>query len=123
MNTLHRFLIIGLLNTFLGYGLFIIFLRVFLFSVAFSNFLSYFLIIIFSFSIYRKTVFRSPKKGNISKLFYLISFLLAFSLNQIVLYLFGVNTTIAPEVYQVFAMVTYTLVFFYLNKRFVFKDL
>ena len=120
MNKLHRFLVVGFLNTFLGYGLFIIFLRVFLLSAAIANFLSYFLIIILSFSVYRKTVFRSSKKSNTSKPFYLMSFLLAFSLNQTVLYFFSIKTALPPEVYQVFAMTTYTLVFFYLNKKFVF---
>ena len=120
MNEFNRFLLIGFLNTFLGYSLFLLFLRVLLLSVAISNFLSYFLIIAFSFGIYRKTVFKSAKRGNLTKTLYLLSFFFAFSLNQIVLYLFGIKSNLPPEIYQIFAMATYTLVFFYLNKKFVF---
>jgi len=120
MSEFNRFLLIGFLNTFLGYSLFLLFLRVMLFSVAMSNFLSYFLIISLSFSVYRKTVFKSPEKGNITKALYILSFFFSFSLNQIVLYFFSIKSNLPPEIYQIFAMATYTLVFFCLNKKFVF---
>tara|TARA_Y100000746_G_C15442505_1_gene423540 strand:+ start:210 stop:581 length:372 start_codon:yes stop_codon:yes gene_type:complete len=120
MSELNRFLLIGFLNTFLGYGLFLLFLRVALFSVAISNFLSYFLIIAFSFSVYRKTVFRSAKKGNHTRALYMLSFFFSFTLNQIVLYFFSIKSNLPPEIYQMFAMATYTFVFFFLNKHFVF---
>ncbi len=120
MSEFNRFLLIGFLNTFLGYSLFLLFLRLLQFNVAISNFLSYFLIIAFSFRIYRKTVFNSTKKGSLTKVYYFLSFFFAFTLNQIVLYLFGIKSNLPPEIYQIFAMATYTLVFFYLNKKFVF---
>lgn len=121
MKEFNRFILVGLLNTFIGYSLFYIFLKLFNFSPAVSNLLSYILIIIFSYRIYKINVFTSSEDNNAVKLLYLFSFSVALSFNQVILYLFDMYTSISPEIYQIYAMVGYTLTFFYLNKRFVFR--
>ena len=60
------------------------------------------------------------KKGNHTRALYMLSFFFSFTLNQIVLYFFSIKSNLPPEIYQMFAMATYTFVFFFLNKHFVF---
>ena len=120
MKEFNRFALVGFLNTFVGYCLFYFFLKYFFFSPAISNFLSYILIIIFSFSIYKDSVFINSELHKFSKLFYVLSFSCALTCNQVVLYLFKTHTMFIPEIYQIFGMGTYTVVFYFLNKKFVF---
>ena len=120
MSQFNRFITIGVLNTFIGYGLFVLFLREFLLSAALSNFLSYSIIIIFSYFIYGKFVFGNKKTKPFSSLLYLISFLFALSCNQIVLNIFLRMTPFPPEICQIFGLITYTIIFYYLNKKYVY---
>ena len=120
MSQFNRFIAIGALNTFIGYGLFILFLREFLLSAALSNFLAYLIVIFSSYFIYGKFVFGNKNTKPLSSLLYLIYFLFALSCNQIVLNIFLRMTVFPAEICQIFGMITYTIIFYYLNKKYVY---
>lgn len=118
---LTKYIITGIFNTFVGYVAFILFLNVFELTPEFSNVLSYFIALTIAYLLNKYFVFNQAA-ANVKTIYkFVISFLFAYSVNlaafSILYRLYG----IAPEVAQIVAMVFYTVVFYVLNKQFVFS--
>jgi len=114
-----RFLIVGVLNTLIGYGTFYLLFRYFQIQPYLANAIGYVVALAVAFSLSKDFVFeKSYRAGMVTK--FIFAFLLSFGLNQLVLFLLISNAYIIPELAQVVAMASYTLTFYFLNKHFVF---
>ena len=113
-----RYLISGLINSVIGYMVFVIFLNYLNTSVYFSNLLSYALGLVSAYLLNKYYVFKSAEGGGY--LVFVGSFLLSYSLNLISLSLFIKIFNFPGEIAQLFAMAVYTFSFFILNKFAVF---
>lgn len=119
-NELIRFLLVGGFNTLIGYGVFFILFACFQLTPYISNAFGYIVALIVAFGLSKKFVFRSTyQKGMVTK--FIVAFLIAFGFNQFVLLLTIEYTPLIPEIAQILAMVSYTLIFYLLNKYFVFS--
>jgi putative flippase GtrA len=94
-----KYIVVGVLNTLVGYGLAL--------SVAFL--------------LNRTYVFKGDVLISRTIPRFLSAFAIAFSINQLVLIFFYRYLDFAAEISQVPAMISYSLVFFALNKYFVFS--
>lgn len=115
-----RFLLVGVLNTVAGYLIFLggywgLGLNAYL-----ANMLAYLIVVIAAYFLTAKFVFRRQIVTS-GFLQFIICFFIAFSINQVVLMSAVELTPLRPEIAQVFAMGSYTCVFFVLNKWVVFK--
>lgn len=118
-----RFLFVGLLNTVVGYCLYVVFWALLALAPAVANALAYGIAVLIAFFFYRGLVFGGAEGGVVAQLArFLLCFVLAFALNQMVLYLLYGIANIHPLVAQIFAMATYTVSFFLLNKYIVFAS-
>ena len=118
-----RFLFVGLLNTVVGYCLYAVLWALLDLAPALANALAYGIAVLVAFFFYRGLVFGGAEGGLGPQLArFLLCFAAAFALNQGVLYaLYGI-ANIHPLVAQIFAMATYTVSFFLLNKHIVFAS-
>lgn len=121
IEKLAKFAIIGLINTTIGYFLFLAFFFLAYFSAPLSNTLSYLIVIIAAFYLYRRFVFDTSHPQTLSEvLTYVGCAGLSFGLNLLVLIGLASLGLYAP-VAQIGAMVTYTIVFYLLNRLVVFR--
>jgi putative flippase GtrA len=117
---LLRYALVGVFNTLLGYGIFLLALRYFGLSPAVANAVSYAVALLAAFVLNRLYVFQHAPFSWRSVLRFITAFALAFGINQWVLWAL-LRWTVRAEFAQIAAMVTYTLVFYVLNKFFVFS--
>ena len=122
MNELVRYGIAGVLNTLVGYLTFWVGLQVFNFSPLIANTLGYAAGLGVAYLLNRIFVFRSAAGGKTSMLRFALAFATAFLINQGVLLLLLRIPGLEAEIAQIPAMITYTVVFFLMNKYFVFKQ-
>jgi putative flippase GtrA len=122
MNSeLSRFIVVGLINTAFGYAIFWLGLRMLGLPAQLANTLSYAISLCLAFVLSRAFVFRdTATKGSTAAWRFLVAFATAFAINQAVLWLL-LALSWRAEIAQVGAMVSYTVVFFILNKFFVFR--
>jgi putative flippase GtrA len=121
VQELARFVAVGLLNTVFGYAIFLLGLRVMGWPASVANTLSYAVSLCLAFVLTRRFVFRKVSGSSGATAWrFLVSFAIAFAINQAVLWLL-LAVDLRPEIAQLGAMVSYTCVFFILNKFFVFR--
>lgn len=119
-NELVRFLLVGAFNTLIGYGVFYILFSCFQLSPYISNAFGYIAALIVAFVLSKHFVFRSTyRKGMVTK--FILAFLMSFALNQLVLLMLIKYSQLTPEIAQILAMASYTLIFYILNKYLVFN--
>jgi putative flippase GtrA len=118
---LLKYLVVGLLNTLVGYGIFFILVHFLQVTPEIANAISYILALSLAFMLNKIYVFRDDVviSRAISK--FLLAFTLAFSINQLVLIFFYRFLGFTAEISQLPAMLSYTLFFYVLNKHFVFS--
>lgn len=116
-----RFLVVGVFNTIAGYAIFLFGLWGLSMNAFAANAMSYIIVVFVAYFITAKFVFKKPIAPSGMGQF-LVAFSIAFGLNQAVLLGFDQFTDLRPEIAQVFAMGTYTVVFFLLNKFIVFRS-
>lgn len=122
MTVFFRYLIAGGINTLVGYGVFLFLFWAYAIQPAYANAVGYLVALILAFILNKFFVFKSPKLSlGVVTRFY-IAFLCAFLLNQLVLFLLCSVLLLSAEISQIFAMAGYTLLFYYLNKIYVFKN-
>ncbi|MBU0538655.1 MAG: GtrA family protein [Gammaproteobacteria bacterium] len=124
MSQFKKFIASGLINSAVGYGVFIFAVYCFDIRPAVANVLGYSIALVVAFWLNKVYVF---SRINTSLSFFvvmrfLLAFSLAFSVNQIVLFVFVDELNFRAEISQVFAMGSYTVLFYFLNKIFVFKS-
>lgn len=122
MNELIRYGIAGVINTATGYGVFWVLLRQAAFSPELANAVSYAIALGVAFLLNRFFVFSGAKASAGAVLRFIAAFAASFSLNQAVLFVLFRIFSIPAEIAQVFAMIVYTVVFYLMNKHFIFKD-
>lgn len=121
IRELARFVVVGIVNTAFGYAIFWLGLHLMGMSPQMSNTFGYAVSLCFSFVLTRYFVFRAgDAPGGAAAWRFAIAFALAFGLNQAVLWLL-LALSWRAEIAQLGAMVSYTLLFFILNKFFVFR--
>ncbi len=121
MTSFHRYLVAGVINTLVGYVVFLFALRVLGASPGVANAACYAIALSVAFLLNKHYVFATKSSASTELWRFLVSFALAFLLNQLVLAM-GVGWLRIPaEISQIIAMSVYTVVFYLLNKWFVFS--
>lgn len=115
-----RFLLVGVLNTVAGYLVFLCGYWGLGLNAYLANVLAYLIVVIAAYFLTAKFVFRRQIVAS-GFLQFIICFIIALSINQVVLLSVLELTPLRPEIAQVFAMGSYTCVFFVLNKWVVFR--
>lgn len=123
MNELIKYMIVGLINTATGYGVFWMLLRWVGCSPELANAIGYVIALCVAFYLNRFFVFTGANSSTSSILRFFVAFAAAFLLNQAVLIVFFRIFLVPAEIAQVFAMIVYTVIFYLLNKFYVFRTL
>lgn len=119
---LLKYLIVGIVNTLVGYGAFFVLVRTLQVIPEIANALSYALALMIAFTLNKIYVFGRATATWRAIAKFIISFLLSFTTNQIVFIFFYRALGFSAEISQLPAMIAYTLIFYVLNKYFVFSD-
>lgn len=119
-STLSRYLFAGLVNTLIGYIVFLILFNLFTMSASIANTISYACGLISAYILNKIFVFKVSEKNKKRAILFILCFCIAFLVNQIVLHIFSqfINANFA----QIIAMTSYTLLFYFLNKFVVFRN-
>jgi putative flippase GtrA len=117
-----KYLAVGLANTLVGYGVFFSLAHYSAVPPEIANALGYALALIVAFSLNRIFVFKSSIQNSKALPKFIAASSLSFAINQLVLVFFLRLLNWPAELSQLPAMASYTLVFYYLNKNFVFSD-
>lgn len=121
MNELLRYVVSGLINTAIGYGVFLILLHLVGYSPAVANAISYIMALSVAFLLNRFFVFPGAVASATTVIRFVGAFALSFSLNQATLLVLFNIFFVQAEIAQVFAMIVYTVVFYLFNKDYIFK--
>lgn len=118
---ISRFIIVGIFNTIFGYSIIFSSMYIFNFSPIISNFLGYSISFFVSFFMHKKFTFNSTNSNFLEIIRFLITFIISYFFNIIVLlimlYIFKSDIGLS----QVIAGFFYVIISFYLNNSFVFK--
>ena len=119
---LLRFLVAGAINTGVGYGVFLALTLGVALDPNLANALGYAVALTVAYVIYRDHVFAdmSNRPGRISR--FVAAFGTAFLLNQAVLWSSIHIGGLVPYLAQVLAMAAYTVIFYTLNRLWVFRS-
>jgi putative flippase GtrA len=118
-NEFVRFLVVGVLNTGVGFGVFVLLTLGLGVNPAISNAAGYAVGLTIAYPLYRNLVFAVKTHSSSNVLSFILCFAISFLLNQAVLNSL-IYAGVPGYISQIFAMATYTLVFFLLNKYVVF---
>lgn len=120
MTEMIKYGFVGIINTIIGYGVFLIAYEWFLFSPEMANALGYMFGLCAAFILNKIFVFSAGKISFALAARFILAFIVAFSLNQFILILLVQHSPFLPEIAQIFAMAAYTILFYILSKYFVF---
>lgn len=115
-----RYLIAGLINTLLGYGVFISFVFFMNFNPYYANGLGYCIALCVAFLLNKYYVFNKKETNIYHVIRFLITFLIAFIINLIILFVCLDFLELNSALGQIFAMLSYTVSFYIFNKYIVF---
>lgn len=121
MNEFIKFLVAGVINTLTGYGVFWIMWKWAGFSPEGANAIGYVTALLLAFILNHFFVFSGSVFSMTSVTRFIAAFGTAFAINQGVLFVLFRIFFVPPEIAQVFAMTVYTIIFYFLNKWFVFS--
>lgn len=120
LNEISKYAVAGVVNTCVGYAVFWITLHWLGFEPAVANTAGYAIALCVSFLLNKFFVFSGSRSSIHASWRFAIAFCLAFSLNQLVLFMLSSMFSLPAEIAQIFAMVSYTLAFYFMSKYFVF---
>lgn len=120
MKQFSRFLLAGLTNTGLGFAVIFTCMYVVGLTAELSNAVGYLVGLIASYFLNRHFTFRSPGRRSTEFIRFVIVFLIAYTVNLVVLIVLIHRLQIYAALSQVVAAVAYIGVAFSLNKRYVF---
>jgi len=117
-----KYIVAGVINTGVGYGVFLILHRLFGVSPEGANASGYAIALVVAFLLNKVFVFDKSviDGGTIPR--FIAAFIVAYVVNLLILMIFYRMIGLVAEAAQVFAMISYTVIFYYLNKHFVFND-
>lgn len=121
MKEFIKYIIAGVINTITGYSIFIIFLHALKCSPEIANAVGYIAALSLSYIINRYFVFLNAVIDIKTFKKFVFSFIVAFLFNQLVLFILYRKLFITVELVQIISMITYTIVFFILNKYYVYS--
>lgn len=116
-----KYLIAGLVNTLVGYGVFLLLLATSIMLPEVANAISYVIALVVAFILNKVFVFKSSVKNAVAIPKFIAAFAISFLVNQLVLILFYRLLNSPAAIAQIPAMVSYTIVFYVLNKHYVYK--
>ncbi|MFM9383376.1 GtrA family protein [Pseudomonas sp. UV AK001] len=117
-----KFIFAGVANTAIGYGVFLLLVTLLDMNPSYANAIGYVIALIAAFILNKTFVFNqsTTDRNTIPK--FIVAFGIAFGINQLVLISGYRLAGLDPKIAQVFAMISYTAVFYILNKKFVFSE-
>jgi len=116
-----RYIFAGVVNTAIGYGVFLALMILFNTTPAYANAIGYGVALIVAFALNKIFVFNQSTTDRSTIPKFIIAFAISFAINQLVLLIIYRGMGVRPEIAQIFAMVSYTVAFYLLNKEFVFN--
>ena len=117
-----KYIVAGVINTVIGYGVFLTLFRLLYISAEYANAFGACAGLASAFVLNRLFVFNKPIFNHKILLKFLSAFLVAFLINQFVLIILYRIVGLNAETAQIFAMISYSIFFYFLNKNFVFHD-
>ncbi len=120
-SQLFKYLVAGVINTVVGYGVFLVALRLLGWSPEAANAIGYAFGLCVAFLLNRFFVFVVSGSAASSALRFIAAFSIAFAINQAVLFVCYRLLLIPAEIAQIFAMIVYTVAFYLLNKHYAFR--
>jgi putative flippase GtrA len=116
-----KYIFAGVANTAIGYGVFLLLITLFDMNPSYANAIGYVIALIAAFVLNKTFVFNQSTTDRSTIPKFIIAFSISFAINQLVLLAgyrwIGLDVKIA----QILAMVSYTIAFYVLNKKFVFN--
>lgn len=116
-----KYIFAGIINTAVGYGVFIFLVTLLNMNPAFANTIGYGVALLAAYLLNKIFVFNESTTDRSTLPKFIIAFSISFAINQSVLHIgyrwFGID----PKIAQIFAMISYTVIFYILNKKFVFN--
>jgi len=121
IKEVFRYVLAGLINTAVGYGVFLFLVYFISLSAYYANAIGYFFGLCTAFILNKYFVFNTTHTS-IEHLFkFVISFFIAYAINVLILFICLNILNLSPAVGQIFAMFFYTISFYILNKFLVFR--
>jgi putative flippase GtrA len=117
-NTFTKYLLMGLINTIFSYIVFIFLYKFFNANPIFANLVSFLLGLLLSFILMGKIVFNQSLSFKKSTKF-ILGFVLCYCFN-IAVFTYSIKTGIKPEFSQVFGQISYSILFYFYNKKITF---
>lgn len=118
-----RFVMVGIVNTIIGYSIIMILYHIIALSYSVSYFLSYVVGIIISFFLNRKFVFYSQRDKLAEFMKFLVAFGVSYLLSYFVLYLLMEWQLLPANIVFFVGMVVYSILFYLLNRYITFKKI
>ena len=118
-----RFVLVGLINTAIGYALMLLLFHVVGLHYGSAYFISYSIGFIISFLLNRSFVFSSQSDTLIKFLKFLLSFGIAYAVSYAVLFTSVEHAHIETTWAFLLSMLSYSMLFYLLNRYFTFKAL
>lgn len=116
-----KYIFAGIANTAIGYGIFLALITLLNMNPAYANAIAYVVALIVAFLLNKTFVFSQSTTDRSTVPKYILAFAISFTLNQLVLMITYRWLGVHAEIAQIFAMTSYTIAFYLLNKEFVFN--
>ena len=115
-----KFIFAGVANTAIGYGVFLLLVTLLDMNPSYANAIGYVIALIAAFILNKTFVFNQSTTDRSTIPKFIVAFGIAFGINQLMLISGYRLAGLDPKIAQVFAMISYTISFYALNKKFVF---
>lgn len=116
-----RYVLSGIINTAIGYAVFLICLHVFEWKATTSNGASYAIGLLSAYMMNLMFVFEKSRHSIETIARFLAGFAIAYLINLAALEFFIRKIGLPAEIAQIFAMASYTISFYLINKHFIWK--
>ena len=120
IKEVFRYVLAGLINTAVGYGIFIFFVYFISLNAYYANAIGYFFGLCTAFILNKYFVFNVKNTTKIDIIKFLVSFLFSYGINIFTLFLCLNLFNLSAAMGQAIAMIFYTISFYIVNKYIVF---
>lgn len=117
-----KYILAGVANTAIGYSVFLALIILFNTNPSYANAIGYGIALIAAFILNKVFVFNQSATDRSTIPKFILAFTISFAINQLVLLIVYRGLDVLVEIAQIFAMISYTAVFYLLNKKFVFHN-